>query len=104
MERIKLPTIHHYEGSSEGDTNSCAVLVCRRPYRVVWIYKSLLEEQREDGVRTVGRLIESTGFLETAARQQCVGQDNYESFKLVRREKGSETLSRVPLDVCCKCR
>ena len=34
----------------------------------------------------VGRLIESTGVLETAARQQCVGQDNNGSFRLVRRE------------------
>ena len=41
--------------------------------------------------------------LETAARQQCVGQDNNGSFKLVRSEKGSERLSGVPLDVCCKC-
>ena len=57
----------------------------------------------EDGVRAVGRLIENTGLLETAARQQCIGQDDNRSFKLVRSEKGSERLSGLPLDVCCKC-
>ena len=74
----------------------------RKPYRVVWRYKSLFEDQREDGVRAVVGLIESTDIHETAARQQCVGQDLNGSFKLERSEKGSEALSGVPLDVRCK--
>ena len=49
-------------------------------------------------------LIESTDIHETAARQQCVGQDNDGSFGLVRSEKRSETPSGKPSDVCCKCR
>ena len=51
----------------------------------------------------VGRLIERTGVLENVTRQQCVGQDNNGSLKLVRSEKVSEMPSGVPLDVCCKC-
>ena len=63
----------------------------------------MLLEQREDGVHVVGRLIEGTGVFENVTRQQCVGQDNNGSFKLVRSEKVSGTPSGVPLDVCCKC-
>ena len=96
--------IHHHEGPREGNTSGCAVLVCRKPCKVVWRYKSLLLEQREDGVHVAGRLIESTGVLKNVTRQQCVAQDNNGCFNLVRSEKVSETLSGVRLDVCCKCR
>ena len=83
---IQLPTrclcrahqaaeIHHHEGCKEGDTNSRGVLVCHKPYRVVWRYKSLLEELRENGVHVVGQQIENTGVFENVTWQQCVGQD-----------------------------
>ena len=62
----------------------------------------MLEELRENGVHVVGRQIGNTGVFENVTRQQCVGQDNNKSFKLVRSEKVSETPSGVPLDVCCK--
>ena len=66
--------------------------------------RRFLEEWREGRVRAVGRLIEITGVLETAARRQCVMQDNNGSFEFVRSEKVAETLSGVPQDVYCKCR
>ena len=43
VERIKLPK-YMTKRDLERETNGCAVMVCRKPYRVVWKYKSLLKE------------------------------------------------------------
>ena len=94
--------IHHHEQEPGAkDTNDCALLyaVSRTGHTT-----SFLEECREDGVRAFGQLIEITGVLETAARRQCVRQDNNGSSDFVRSEKFAETPSGLPLDACCKCR
>ena len=70
---MRSAEIHHHEKESRAkDINDGAILVRRKLYRVVRRYDSLLEKWRE-GAPAVGRLIETTGVLETAARRQCVG-------------------------------